>query len=631
MGTDLERKDIAVDATWDIETENWTTFVAGGVLTVDGAYQAFDWRREDDFVDYLLSLEGSAWAHNGGAFDDKWLLDHLLRRGIRAHVVAAGSRIVSLQIGKERKDRKKRALRFLDSKALVKMSLREFTAGAEDEKEELGFECVNAEQAPCLPGCEGYCGIRRNMPREKMRRLLDYMETDVRGLMSALYRFKRYALAEDLDLSMTVGASAWSSARRMLGLQSARLSRTDHEFAREGYFGGRVQLFRPRAERGFECDVNSMYPSRLAAFPVPTGDPELVFGGDARRAFNRDAPGIYRAEVVVPDCHLPPLPIRAGTRVCYPTGKFAGTWALPELLHAQEVGVDVKPLRALVFPSSAVLFKPWVDKMFELRTNAPGGKKSPLGTFLKFYLNSLTGKFGARPDNDKLHLSPEEIRCCPGTGNCEDRCSFECGAHRPTGPSPFVFLSSGYRIASCAHVEWAAYLTAEARVEWHRQALSMNDGLDLVYGDTDSIFSLDKRTRNMGAELGQWEDGGAFSNFRGMAPKVYRYERKELVKVRAKGLRLPRMTSKDGKPLLENIARADRAIQSGELVGGEAVVGVWRGASTGKFFEVADVGRRVNEGYGDRILEPGSSFTRAPTVEEALGLDELDADDALDE
>lgn len=603
------RRDIEIDAVFDIETESWNKFVVGGLLHSDGHYEEFRFDREEDLVLALLNIEGTVWAHNGGGFDFKWFLDWLVKLGIKAAVAGAGSKIISVRVGK---------LKLLDSKALTKISLADLSKGVGTEKMKDPLPCR------CGESCGGYCSISRKMRPLYWRRISEYLKADCVSLMLSLARLKEYAAANDLDLGATVGGAAWRNAKRTLELEAASLRPGDHNFAREAYFGGRVQLFRPYSEHGFECDVASMYPSRLAYFPLPLGEPERIWGADASRAFEGEQAGIYKAEVSIPEMHLPPLPVRVGQRVSYPWGDFLGTWTLPELRYAASIGVSVRPIEALVFPEEKIVFRKWVDHLFDLRANAPGGKKSSLGTFLKFYLNSLTGKFGTRPEKERFVLCPDDLgeRICKGKGYCRDGCDGFCGAYKRVGISDFIYSSATWHIDDCAHVEWAAYLTSEARVEWHKQAISKNGGFDMVYGDTDSCFSEEQRDRNAGKELGQWEQAGEYESFRGIAPKVYVYRRAGTltdISVKAKGLRLPRSKFK-----------AARALYTGQEVGKEAIIGFKAGARGGKFFETGKTTRRVKQGFGDRILEPGADVTRAPTAEEVFQDAQSDDSEEID-
>lgn len=594
----MKRSDISVAAVFDIETSDWTQFVVGGMQHADGRYYEFGWHDEETFVNELLDVAGDVWSHNGGAFDIKWLLDHCIKRGLSPAIASAGARIVSMRVGKAR---------FLDSKALSKLTLKEFTDGLGVMKQRLGIPCIH--KPDCDSECQGYCAISRDMYPQLYKRLTTYLQADCESLYLALMRLKEFAATNDLDLSITVGASAWKCAKRWLDLPTAQLSPADHEFMRRTYFGGRVQLFRPESESGRECDVNSMYPSRLRECAVPLSEPERRQGRLARLAYDAGCEGAYCATVNVPESHLPPLPFRTKNRVAYPWGEFCGAWTRPELAYAESLGVKILEMdEALVFPDSGIVFAEWVDRMFSLRMAAPGGKSGPLGTFIKYDLNSFTGKLGSRPDHEKVVVNPDEIIVCPG-GYCCDACEWgdccrECGAFIPLSETSPIYSVSEWRLAACAHVEWASYLTSEARIEWHKQATSIDLGWDMVYGDTDSCFSESPRTRRMGKECGEWEDKGAYSNFRGIAPKLYSFERAKETIVKAKGLRLP----KDGKQALA-------AIQPGApLVGKAGVIGFRRGARQGTFFIANTLSRRVGRGFGDRILGPGQNVTRAPRI-----------------
>jgi hypothetical protein len=603
---------------FDLETENWDKYVVGGCLTSGandepGEYKDFRFEQESDAVDYLFGLWGDVWSHNGGIFDNKWALDHANARGLSCRAIPAGARIVELRIGKN--------LRLLDSKALTKISLEDLTKGQDVAKEKLELPCV------CGEACGGYCSIRRDMPTEHWGRVRDYLKADCYSLFGAMQKVRRFALQANLDLGITVGSAAWACASRWLKLPKADLGKDDHEFARKGYFGGRVHKGKDFSGEGFEADVSSMYPSRLATKPVPIGESTRhIDERNSGLSYAAGLPGIYRVAVKVPETHLPVLPVRGTERVYYPFGEFEGTWTRPELEYAVSQGTKIEAFRqALVWPESKVLFAEWVEAMFALRANAPGGKSGPIGTFLKYILNSLTGKFGARADNETVELNPPELRACYCTLEDLDsggKCF--CGAHAPYGDSPSVFLARRWRLASCAHIEWAGYLTAEARVEWHRQAVSSGDGgRDVVYGDTDSLFTEIRRLRAEGKNLGEWEFKGTYRNLQVVAPKVYWFERGEELNVRGKGLRLG--LARSDAPLGERNSKAQRArgrlepaARGGrsDVFARDGIVGFWRGAKEGKFFVREHTTRAISAGFGGRILDSGAAYTRAPHISE---------------
>jgi hypothetical protein len=556
----------------------------GYVPKVESPYKQFTWREEDDFVDEILAFSGSLWAHAGGRFDTLWLLDHIARRKLAAEVTSSGAQIIMMRVGE---------LKVFDSHALTKISLKNLTAGNAIHKK-------TSTSLPCICGseCGGYCSISRSMSPGDMKALLSYLHEDCASLFEALEIFSSWAEDVDIDLGATIGSSAWHCVRRTLGLKSAALDVQDHVYARSAYFGGRVQLFRPRSERGWEYDVASMYPSQLATRPVPVGASRHCWGKAAEAEWTKHSPGMYTASVRVPRCHIPPLPMRHKGRLFYPYGRFVGTWTLPELSYAQSIGVEILGVtESITWDDEKILFAEWIAKLFGLRIVAPGGKSGPIGTFCKYYMNSLTGKFGSHPEKMQISVNPKKLRVC----RCEDDCDGKCGAHQPLNVAGTVFGSFSWQIDACAHIEWAAYLTSTARVEWHRQATALErDGLDVVYGDTDSLFVERKRTRNIGTELGQWEEKGEYANFHGLAPKVYTFERGASVVAKAKGFSLGKRTGSQARELL---VRGTPVSKDG--------IGGFRSSLRldGEFFSRRELTRHVGEGYGDRVLDAERGIT----------------------
>lgn len=646
---------ISIDAVFDIETEEWENFVVGGIRWSDGEYRVFSPRHphtESDMVDELLSIDGTVWSHAGGMFDMKWLLDHIARRGVRASVASAGARIVSIECGNAT---------FCDSWALFPLKLKDLTAGASVSKDELRLPCRNADKMAngqftfCGPDCEGYCSIRRDMPDSDFKRVCDYLELDCESLFRALVTMTEYATDNDLDLSRTVGSAAWRNVLRTLKtvgpcpyVDKLKGDMRDFQFARAGYFGGRVECYRYGKQTGHQYDVNSMYPWALSSLSVPVGNPYRVYGRDARNAYGK--PGLWKATVTVPESFLPPLPYRfkkkSAESIAYPHGTMTGVWPLIELQHAESRGCHVEPLEGLVWDDSDTVFSDWISRLWKLRMNAPGptddlkGKKSPIGVWLKFYMNSLTGKFGSNPIHKRWDINPQSLRFCKcvcalcgkrANAHADDALAHEyesprvCKCRPHVQVSERVFCYDTEKIDPCAHVEWSAYLTARSRVHLNTFQLHNDNGRDMIYSDTDSAFRLyraDHRDHGhhdmfrdgmgftTGNELGTWEYAGAFTDSWFHAPKVYWYftpdakPSKQLVS-RAKGIKL----KKGQKPI------------PGEEYAKEAIRGFTSGTKAGVFFAREEIRRRISgkpnvgEWVGNRILMRDGR-TRAPAMEE---------------
>src|SRR4051812_42899785 len=229
MSQPRKRRRIQVDAIYDIECADWDQFVCGGYLLADGTFELYGEHasspshlNQQTLADRILSRGGMVWAHSGGTYDHKWLIDIAARRGQNVLISAAGARIVTAQIGK---------LRLRDSWALVPVSLKDFTAGLGVHKEELDLPCIgHATAGGGTHNCGGYCSIARDMPSAWYKRLCEYLEADCKSLYEGMRCLQEYADANDLDLGATVGSSAWRTAKRWLEIPDADLDASAHRF-----------------------------------------------------------------------------------------------------------------------------------------------------------------------------------------------------------------------------------------------------------------------------------------------------------------------------------------------------------------------------------------------------------------
>jgi hypothetical protein len=402
-----------------------------------------------------------------------------------------------------------------------------------------------------------------------------------------------------------------------VGLPDATLSTRDHNFVRKGYYGGRVQIFRPEAARGREYDVNAMYPAALSTLSLPWGDPRRRVKEGARADYRSGLEGVVRATVDVPEMWIPPLPVRTKGRSAYPTGSFSGSWTCLELRYAESIGVRILEVKEGIFwPEKRILFREWIDELWKLRFTAKGGKNGPFGTFLKFYMNSLTGKFGMNPQSKLYTLNPDPEKL-------ENMEEVGAGIWSYDGPTARKTKRGDWVAGSpCCHVEWAAYITATGRIRWHRQASA--GGEDMVMGDTDSVFCTTKRTEEVGDEIGQWQFKGKWERFSAIAPKFYRY-----FPARTKGISslpqaLPGGPGKSHDAVIKSkgVARDQRRSFEELFRTGVATFhstrpsGFREAARAGRIFSSKEQFRRITRGYGDRTFDRQTGMTNPPRAED---------------
>ncbi len=600
------RRSIEIDFVYDVETEEWDKFVVGGLYTPREGFSIYWWdnkRGYDDYCETILTRDGQqGWAHNGGRYDTLCLLDYAAEHQLEIKLMASGQRIICAEVQEGPK--------LLDSSALIPLPLKLAATIGGSYKGETGLTCR------CGNECGGYCSIRRyGMSGAMRKKLADYLEQDCMATYRMLVGLTEFAHTHDLDLGLTIGSSAWRSARRIYDLPNADWkmgSMTPFWYymqAREGYYGGRTQVFRPDSRSGFRYDINSAYPAALTQIALPIGDKKHIDGGlSCARAYNAGKPGIYTVNVHVPDMFVPPLPTRGIQRIMYPVGDFFGTWTSLELQYAEKLGCKITKFdTAFVWEKEEKILKSWCNKIWSLR--AAAGSKTGIGMWLKWYANSLTGKLAQHPEREVAIFNPDPDdpvwQICLGCGDQPGLCVAKCNQVRPIDRiTKRMWVKKIIQMPTCGHVQWAAFLTASTRVTLHKQAVDDGcGGSSMVYCDTDSIISEKERTKNIddrddNPRLGWWKYEGEYVDFRALAPKTYRFTDPVTTKFKARSKGIPDAEKVFG--FLEN--GQDVMIDRGVLT--------WKSAAraystTGKMFQRKMMHRAVRadgEHFGDRTL-----------------------------
>lgn len=495
-----------VAGVWDIETANWDRFVVGETLSRSGErFVSWD---EDTFWTHLASREGVWYAHAGGSFDALWFLQGAVRRRVPWTARLRGSGVLAVRVG---------TCEVRDSIALVPMSLAKAApmGGATKIRLELdgGYEALSHVLTPA-----------------ERARVEEYLHADCVALLGVLDALERVCSDKGISLRLTVGGSAWATAQDWLSLPKSTHTLGRYRQIREGYYGGRVEVYRQRAPSGHRYDIHSSYPAALTRVALPTGAPVWCDATKARRVLEGGHEGVIFADVwVPPSTAVPPLPVRVKERLLYPVGPVRGAWTTLELRRAIEAGARVERVRwGYGWRTSEPVLKPYAERVWAYRAEAaaegtPHGKA--WAAWFKWLANSLTGKLAQRPEKDTLRFAPAD----GGVPEVDEGTIIV----RATRDGVF-YRTTTTRVDACAHVEWSAYLTAEARCELGAQ---LRHARAPLYCDTDSVYAEHELTRRVGDELGEWGYEGPLRAWEALAPKVYRYQGGDgAIAVRGKGL-----------------------------------------------------------------------------------------------
>lgn len=357
------------------------------------------------------------------------------------------------------------------------------------------------------------------------------------------YKGKPFGDPEKTDYEILTACKAWGSKKK---ISHSIISYIECEYKiREGFYGGRTEVFKPilepkenvfgdRSIAARHYDVNSLYPYVMHEFEYPYGFP--TYENDARLiAINWDrwrryheGLGYIRAVVYVPKQHIPPLPAKMG-KLAFVTGYIEGTWTYTELEYAvKNCGVKIVEFKEQIhFKKTYKIFKNFVEVFYEMKAEGKRTKNAALTTFAKLMLNTGYGYTCLRRD-DKTAFRDISQR-----EKWEER-------------DEFIFANEEYGYieifdnvhADSIQVMVGAYVTSYARLVWLDAARRQSEHGEVYYGDTDSIVCSDPLPPSLVSEteLGLWDCEGRLYRGLFIQPKVYYEETAEGETIKFKGI-----------------------------------------------------------------------------------------------
>jgi hypothetical protein len=266
-------------------------------------------------------------------------------------------------------------------------------------------------------------------------------------------------------------------------------------------------------------DVNSLFPWAMLQ-PLPLGLPKPW---DTSKGL-QDFFGIAEVEVECPsDIKIPVLPLKVNIngaeKLIFPTGKFRGVYWSFELKYAQEqLGYNIKLIRAYSFEQSNNLFKDYVSNFYNKKSSSENGA---IRAISKLMLNSLYGRFAIRREFESYFITSNEyikdqllnvftsIKPEP-LDNKSVLFSFSSAPNlnlKDTDSYIFNLLNKLFLTSNegrVGNIAIASAITAYSRVYMHqiKQRL-VKENIEIYYQDTDALVISDKMPQDLiGSELG---------------------------------------------------------------------------------------------------------------------------------
>lgn len=466
------------------------------------------------------------YAHNGGRFDFlftlPWFLDEGLRRGFHVQITPVASSIQIMDVWRGEKWNK---WRFLDSFKLIPTSL---------------------DKAAKSFGLEGKLEHDLHM-HESDPRWTEYNKVDCVQLYEVVRLFHHYI---ENVLGGEVGVTAPSTSIKLLRRKYLKTSYprsiNTHDFVRESYVGGRVEVFQREGHGLSYFDINSSYPACMLE-DMPAGK-ATFWEGKPPKAFLEQQIGFVEADVYVPeDIVIPPLPLRGSKenglpegKLVFPVGHLRGIWEWSELQLALEVGCVINTWHRSVWYEKAQMFRDFVTDLYQYRDkSSPKYGGEGLAAVVKILLNACYGKFGQKTLRKKIYRydDPELPECAvPANGD----------------PECLIWYAEEESDASYIMPQIAARVTALGRVKLYRYMLAAQKvGGKIYYCDTDSIVTDVRDGIETSTELGGLKDeypkqsGRLFGRFLG--PKLYLLTDDEtnFERIAAKGIQMRKAGHKE--------------------------------------------------------------------------------------
>lgn len=565
----------------DIESTNWIDFVVLGFF--DGEdYMTFTSIRR--FLLYLDRREYNGltiYAHNGGKFDFLFFLDFLFRNEWVERVIDKSGRIIALKC-----EGVNASFMFADSYSLLQSSLRK-----------LGEAFNTPHQKTTID----YKRVKKDDERT-----LKYLFNDVMCLYECLCSFFNSEWIATPKL--TIASQAMNTFKEFfMPYTLQRIKFTDSEAFRAKYYaGGRVEVFKGAGT--VNCyDVNSLFPFAMLQ-PMPCGVMKKT------QTYRHGCIGFYECNVgSTPDWYVSPLMFKGKkegdrnpkTFFVNGSGTYYLSSAMIELLRS-DYGIKVTVNSGWYFTSQEDLFTEYVTKFFKLKQEGTGANK----VIAKYMLNSLYGKFGQAQWAEAL------------VHNDGYREGFR-------DANPYLTKYGMVLIKEKSRSKFimpfiAAYITELARL-YHFQLMRKHEA-EMVYCDTDSLYTFADYSSNVGERIGQLKFEGRFRGiFLNAKSYALKWGKKE--KVAFKGFSTDTFKFRHFERALEGralVQRKERVLGYRECL--KRVNDIVR--RHGKFLVLVNQKKTNEHEYDKRQVFPSRDFVfetmpydRAEMVESDLPLD----------
>lgn len=424
-----------------------------------------------DFVGHVFRKQYRGYwiyAHFGGRFDFQFILDYFQRsdKKYNYNIITQGPKILALKFQLNSRNN----ITFVDSSGIFTESLAKLCKSFKPEtvKLEGTIDFDSGER------------VNKENPTHQA-----YLKADCISLYQIITKYSQDPKIKESGLCLTSASQAMTIWKRTLKSPIKVTTQPIQDFVRQSYYGGRCEIFKMSGDNLRIFDVNSLYPYCQRSFPLPT---EYLRASRDPTEF-----GFHDITLIAPISYIPILPIKIGSKLVFPTGKFRGTYFSEEIKLALTNGYQIlSHHRGTHFDQSSTLFNEYMDHFYARKSQAE--KDSAAYWISKHAMTDLYGKFGQKESRLSLKIRDNETNYIPFHSD---------ELYEKTG----LIQIENYQRCSHMLVHIASAITSYARIHMCRNYY-LPYSTNLFYTDTDSIHTLDHlpTSNDLGALKDETED-----------------------------------------------------------------------------------------------------------------------------
>lgn len=468
------------------------------------------------------------YAHNGGKFDNKILINKLIssRNVIVIDYLEKNGRIMTFSFI----NRKRKVIVLRDSYSLIQSSLKKLCEDFDVKTKKIDTSTLNFEHEDIN---------EHNLLKYKSSVLI-YLKADVLGLRQAVHKFNNH-IKELFDGELTIrNCMTSASISRNLFKHSISKGRiTDNiyniskeldDIIRPHYFGGRNECFYHGRfnQKSYYYDINSEFPAYMEKQKFPVGEfQKVMFNTELNKKYgisnrelilnkinegscflNCEIKHKISYEKLVENNIIPLFGLSVNidensetsannNNINFKTKKLVFPYIknyVNKVITARQykackkynLGYDIIINYALITDKCEYIFKDDVNKLYKLKNDNKYKNKS-LSASSKIIINSLYGIWGIKPITDKIEIYNKKseglnkLRKVIKSGNYID--------HYEIGDKLIIKYSSMLQ-TQCMNIAYAHMITADSRLMLYKlfRRIQKHQG-KILYCDTDSVIT----------------------------------------------------------------------------------------------------------------------------------------------